>query len=164
MKLFNTAMAAWPEHQRWMNVLTLEKVEGYFLMGSRRWCPERVSLFTDWDFCALIPTGITRTTPGLYGKLYGVTNIKVLEPGDYVKEGPMALLDVARLTFFDRFTVDVAVETDKERFDLRDRQQRRLATADKEDFYNFMGEMWGGFTGAQRYRLACKYILGENAV
>lgn len=165
MKLFNTAMAAWPEHRQWMNVLTIGKVENCFLMGSRRWCPERVSVSTDWDFCALIPAGIARTMPGVgFSALYGITNVVILPPGDYVKEGPMARLDIARVTFFDKYTVDVAVETNEERFRKRDIQHHRLTTADMDDFYEFMGEMWTGFTGSQRYRLACKYILGEEAV
>lgn len=165
MKLFNMGMNAWGDHAQWMRILTEGPVKGYFLMGSRAWCPDKVTFFSDWDFCALMPNGYCQQELyGITATLWGITGIEVLEPGEYVKQGPMALLDIARVTFFDRYKVDVAVETDEKRFTMRRDQHSCLQRADKTKFYSLLGDMWGGFTGAQRYRLACKYVLGENAV
>ncbi|MCA9333536.1 hypothetical protein KC963_00650 [Candidatus Saccharibacteria bacterium] len=165
MKLFNMGMNAWGDHTQWMRILTEGPVEGYFLMGSRAWCPERATVLSDWDFCALMPQGYChKHLYSIIEKVWGITGVRRLEPGEYVKQGPMALLDIARVTFFDRYTVDVAIETIEERFLQRKGQHYRLAGADRNEFYGFIEGMWEGFTGSQRYRLACKYVLGENAV
>lgn len=165
MKLFNMGMNAWGDHSRWMRILTDGPVKDYFLMGSRAWCPNQVTFSSDWDFCALMPNGYyPKELSGLTKTVWGITGIERMEPGNYAKQGPMALLDIARVTFFDRYTVDVAIEPSEDRYMARRDQHSRLLHADKTEFYDFLGDMWSGFTGAQRYRLACKYVLGENAI